>query len=452
MEQVVLCKTRTARRRLLRIFVPLGLGLTTAGVSSAQSSTALNGPWSGQAQCTLTVTGPGYSEQETHTWTLSGGAPTLQGAMHVFQGTWSVSGNGSVQRTQGNQSYKAQWTVSATRPNAPIAIFVRASDGKTIINAWHAQLRSAGGVTGTQQQTINGVPQTPGTINLETFEWQFPAAGTAIDSGTAPQFSGSKSTPTNGSVGPMQPGGSQGTAQCSWKFAAGANTVPTTPGASSTTPGTASTTPGTSSTTSSTKPTAITGYASSISSTTAAVNGSVTPNGADTHMVFAYGTSSTLSGAGHTTNLDVGSGTTPVGISVSLTGLTTGTTYYFQVQGTNSAGSTNGAINSFTTMSAGILPVATTGSASSISSTTAVVSGSVNPSGAETHVIFAYGTSSTLSGASQTTSVDVGWGTTDVGINVNLGSLTAGTTYYYQIQATNGAGSANGTIKSFTIP
>jgi phosphodiesterase/alkaline phosphatase D-like protein len=198
------------------------------------------------------------------------------------------------------------------------------------------------------------------------------------------------------------------------------------------------------------KPTATTGAASSITKTTATVAGSVNPNGADTHIVFAYGASSTLSGAKKTTSVDVGSGATAVGGSANLTGLIAGTKYYYQVQATNKAGTTNGAIKNFTTAAGATKPTATTGAASSITKTTATVAGSVNPNGADTHFVFAYGTSSTLSGASKTTSVDVGSSTTAVGVSVSLAGLTAGTKYYYQVQATNSAGTTNGAISSFT--
>jgi phosphodiesterase/alkaline phosphatase D-like protein len=198
------------------------------------------------------------------------------------------------------------------------------------------------------------------------------------------------------------------------------------------------------------KPTATTGAASSIAATTATVAGSVTPNGADTHFAFAYGTSSTLAGAKKTTSVDIGSGAAAVGVSVHLTGLTAGTKYYYQVQATNSVGTTNGSINSFTTGAAVTKPTATTGAASSITAATATIAGSVNPNGADTHFAFAYGTSSALAGAKKTTSVDVGSGKTIVGVSVNLTSLTAGTKYYYQAQATNSAGTTNGAINSFT--
>jgi subtilase family serine protease len=203
-------------------------------------------------------------------------------------------------------------------------------------------------------------------------------------------------------------------------------------------------------TTAVTKPTATTGAASSITVTSATIAASVNPNGADTHMVFAYGTSSTLSGASTTGSLDVGSGTSAVGVSVPLTGLTAGTKYYYQIQATNSAGTTNGAINSFTTLATATPPTATTGAASSITTTTATVAGSVNPNGTDTHVVFAYGTNSTLLDANTTTSLDVGSGTTPVGISVQLSSLTAGTKYYYQVQAGNISGYSNAVISSFT--
>lgn len=179
------------------------------------SQTSLNHPWSGQAQCKISVQGPGYSHQETHTWTMSGGASTLQGAIHLFPASWSVTGEGSLHKSQGTQTLDAQWTTTASLPNAPIALFIRASDGKLVMKSGHAQLRSKGGVSGMQKVTINGVAQTPGPISVEAFEWAFPGAEVA---NTSKSISGSSRNPTNGAVGPMQPGGSQGTATCTWNF------------------------------------------------------------------------------------------------------------------------------------------------------------------------------------------------------------------------------------------
>jgi len=203
---------------------------------------------------------------------------------------------------------------------------------------------------------------------------------------------------------------------------------------------------------SATAPTVTTGAVNSITTSTASIEGSVHQNGADTHIFFAYGTSSTLAGASDTTSLDVGSGIGTLGVSFSvpLSGLASDTKYYYQAQATNSLGTTKGAINSFTTLASATAPTVITGAASSITTSTATIAGSVNPNGADTHMVFAYGTSSTLAGASDTTSLDVGSGTLAVGISVPLNGLAAGTKYYYQVQATNSAGTTNGAINSFT--
>ncbi|HMK21443.1 MAG TPA: hypothetical protein VK466_03865, partial [Terriglobales bacterium] len=90
-------------------------------------------------------------------------------------------------------------------------------DGKLVLKSVHAQLRVKGGVSGTQKLTISGVPQTPGPISLEAFEWMFHGSEVA---GNSTSISGSSTTANNGAVGPMQPGGSQGTASCNWSFSA----------------------------------------------------------------------------------------------------------------------------------------------------------------------------------------------------------------------------------------
>ena len=59
---------------------------------------------------------------------------------------------------------------------------------------------------------------------------------------------------------------------------------------------------------------------------------------------------------------------------------------------TNSAGTTNGAILSFTTGTVTHRPVATTQAATAVTSTTATLNASVNPEGSATTVTFVYGT------------------------------------------------------------
>jgi hypothetical protein len=174
--------------------------------------------WSGWARCQVNVQGPGYSDQQTHTWTLTGGTPTVEGAFRVYPGTWSVVGSGSLQRSQGTQTLTAQWATNGAPMNGPIAVFVRASDGRMFIQARHAQLRAAGAIQGYQQVTIDGKQQTPGKVAVEAFEWAFPLVEVSPSATTA---TGSSAPAVTGSVGPMQPAGSSATASCTWQFGQG---------------------------------------------------------------------------------------------------------------------------------------------------------------------------------------------------------------------------------------
>jgi sugar lactone lactonase YvrE len=95
-------------------------------------------------------------------------------------------------------------------------------------------------------------------------------------------------------------------------------------------------------------------------------------------------------------------------------------------------------------------PAATTGPATNVSASSAVLAATVNPNGADTHVMFLYGTSSNLSSASQTPSQDIGAASGTDAVTANLTGLNAATTYYYQAVAENSAGTTSGSIFSFT--
>jgi hypothetical protein len=208
------------KKQLVTLAASLALAHFSNGALAQQAAPAA---WSGWARCQITVQGPGYTDQQTHTWTISGSAPTAQGAFQIYAATWSVVGGGSLSRTQGTQTLTAQWASNAPNTSAPLAVFVRASDKRMFIQSRHAQLRSAAAIQGYQQLTISGKPQTPGKINAEAFEWAFPviAVSAPVAPDTNATANGSSTSPTNGSVGPMQPAGSQGTASCTWQFGQG---------------------------------------------------------------------------------------------------------------------------------------------------------------------------------------------------------------------------------------
>jgi hypothetical protein len=93
-------------------------------------------------------------------------------------------------------------------------------------------------------------------------------------------------------------------------------------------------------------------------------------------------------------------------------------------------------------------PAATTGPATKVSQTGAVLHGSVNPNGVATGYLFEYGPTPNLGVVS--TSRSVGHGTKVVDVARPLGGLTPGTVYYYRIDATSTAGTAFGAVRHFT--
>ncbi len=96
-------------------------------------------------------------------------------------------------------------------------------------------------------------------------------------------------------------------------------------------------------------PTATTGSASNVASTTTTLNGTVNPNGNDTNYYFEYGPTTSY---GSTTPTAVaGAGASNAAVSANLAGLNAGTTYHYRLVATSSAGTTNGADQTFTTTS-----------------------------------------------------------------------------------------------------
>ncbi|MFI5247260.1 MAG: FG-GAP-like repeat-containing protein, partial [Nitrospirales bacterium] len=87
-------------------------------------------------------------------------------------------------------------------------------------------------------------------------------------------------------------------------------------------------------------PTIVTSGSSAVASTSASLNGTVNPNGFSTTAYFQWG--STTSYGTNTPNQSVGSGTSGVGVTANLTGLTPGTTYHYRVVASNLGGTTNG--------------------------------------------------------------------------------------------------------------
>jgi hypothetical protein len=93
-------------------------------------------------------------------------------------------------------------------------------------------------------------------------------------------------------------------------------------------------------------------------------------------------------------------------------------------------------------------PTAITGPVTATSSTSATVTGTVNPNGAATTWHFEYG--KTTGYGTSTAVTNAGAGTSDVPASASLGSLTPNTTYHYRLVAVSSAGTSRGTDGIFT--
>ncbi|MBK8252377.1 MAG: hypothetical protein IPK82_06875 [Polyangiaceae bacterium] len=208
-------------------------------------------------------------------------------------------------------------------------------------------------------------------------------------------------------------------------------------------------------------PVVTTNAASSIGNTSAQLNGTGTPNGASTTGWFRYsltnpGTCNDTFGSRAPTSggTSLGSSYSPVAYSEFISGLSSGTTYYFCAIAQNSEGLAFGAVLTFTTAT---LPTVTTNAATAVTSSTATLNGSTNPNGASATGWFRYstanpgtctdsfGTRAPTSGGSS-----LGAGYTAVNYAQNIGSLLPGTTYYYCAISSNAYGTAFGAVLTFT--
>ncbi len=200
----------------------------------------------------------------------------------------------------------------------------------------------------------------------------------------------------------------------------------------------------TSSAAAATAPSATTGAVTSIGATTATITGTVNPNGTTTNWYFQYGT--TTSYGTKTASINDGSGTTDSNVSASITGLTPGTTYHYQLVATSTAGTTNGSDGLFTTTAAPA-PTAATSAATNITANSATLNGSVNPNGQATSWFFQYGTSTSY--GSQTPTQNGGSGSSAVSVSAALTGLQSGQTYHFRLVATSGSVTTPGDDQTF---
>ena len=193
-------------------------------------------------------------------------------------------------------------------------------------------------------------------------------------------------------------------------------------------------------------PTASTDAASSITSSAATLNGTVNANNDSATVTFEHGLDTSYGKTVTATQSPV-TGTSAAAVSKAITGLTPNTTYHFRVVASNTAGPTNGSDLTFTTSA--IAPTAVTNAATAITSSAAILNGTVNANNTSATVTFEYG-------------LDTGYGKTvtaqespiretrDTPVTAILTGLTPNTTYHFRVVVTNSTGTTYGADQVFT--
>src|SRR6185369_9430797 len=216
-------------------------------------------------------------------------------------------------------------------------------------------------------------------------------------------------------------------------------------------------------TTSAVAPVVTTSSVSGVTNSSATLNGSANPSGADTTGWFRYG--STDPGACNDTfgarvpagngGSPLGAGTAPVSFSQVATGLSGGVTYYFCAIASNSAGRSFGAVLTFRIDAPA--PTVATAAATEVTGSGATLNASANPNGTAATGWFRYDT--TMPGACNdsfgtrvpaSAGSDLGAGTTTTPFTFALTGLEPNETYFYCAIASNTGGAAFGNVVSFT--
>jgi hypothetical protein len=191
-------------------------------------------------------------------------------------------------------------------------------------------------------------------------------------------------------------------------------------------------------------PSALTLAATGLTSSGAALNATVNPNGEAVSVYFEYGTTSLNRFT--VTNLVTTGLNTSQPITIPLTGLSPATQYQFQFVAQDGAGTSFGGVLSFTTL--GISPAVVTLPATNIDSTNATVNGSINPGGVATSYYFEFGTDTSYGDFTPTNSLLAG---NDIVVVTNLlTNLQPGTVYHFQLVGANSIGTNLGGDLTFT--
>jgi phosphodiesterase/alkaline phosphatase D-like protein len=194
------------------------------------------------------------------------------------------------------------------------------------------------------------------------------------------------------------------------------------------------------------------GAPSNVQRTSVTLNGSVAPVGIDASgFQVEYGLTS---GYGASVALSPSSCSaleTECPVTVVLTGLKLDTTYHYRLDASNVNGTNNGQDVTFRTASA--VTGVSSGSPSSLTATSATITGSLEPEGIETHYYCQYGLSASYGLVSPALpGVETSAPNGSVPATCALSGLQPHKTYHYRLVATNSYGTTLGEDVAFVTP
>jgi hypothetical protein len=166
--------------------------------------------WSGQVQCVIAVRAPGYQDDQTHTWILSG-PPIARNDFRDYPATWTVAGGGSrtllsVRATAAGAG--DTWTRNGSDPSAQITLFAPISTNNLRIASGQRAVKAIGGIRGTAASA---------PFTAEVAEWRFQyidISGGAVQT----SLSGSRPQTRTDLIGWRQPPGATVTETCTWNL------------------------------------------------------------------------------------------------------------------------------------------------------------------------------------------------------------------------------------------
>jgi hypothetical protein len=191
-------------------------------------------------------------------------------------------------------------------------------------------------------------------------------------------------------------------------------------------------------------PDVTTGTVSAVGSKSATVEGEVNPAGVSlTECRFVYGPETSY---GQSAPCEPAAGSIPAdttshAVTAKLLGLTPGVTYHYRLEAANTNGSNAGADGTFSTLPA---PSIDSAVAVDVAANSADLQAQINPNGYDTKYYFEYGPTAaygTRIPAQPAKDPDIGAGTADVAVSINITNLSANTTYHWRVVAINANGS-----------